>query len=748
MANQSPSHSSPLASLDFLSEAVDEAQNDALFRSMIRGAVGVSLAGAILDGALGSHASAITLSVGLLVFVPLIVYFQQRSQRSAARVSYIFFTNYLIFSASLASGHQASSEYYCLAALLMGLLLFKPQQVGLIALSLVVPILSWAMIQFSPPLPLPQQWLSPPLSSPVLKIFNFLGAATTIAIFLGIYIRETTQRRRREVQILTEAVLQARQSALELDSFFGISKNVLAILTETGTFKLVNPAFEKLLCLPTGTATQSPLSQFVVPQDLEKLQRFLDPRQYQGIGSQVELQLVSSDKTLRLVSWSAVFDPQARLFYTIGIDVTEIRDRDREHQQILEAIHEAYVVATTDPEGVIQTVNENFCNVSGYQESELIGSTHALINSGSHSETLFSHLWATIQRGKIWSGEIENRHKSGSPYFLKTVIAPIHDTFGNIKKFISIRQDTTNLHLAQRQLLEAQEVAKIGSWSFNPKTETFSWSSQMYKMHQLPKFSQAPSLVQLLEMTHPDDRESWKRALENCKIQSESSVTRTRRCLGSETVWVEEIAKAIRNPEGGVVEITGTCQDITERARVENQIQQITENSPAVSCQLCLTRKGALTFTYLVPSKVALFDIEADAFFENPDLLLQQIPELDRQQLLQNLNSSAQTNLPFEWTAPFHTPKGRTLWINLQAVPSKLNEHETLWNGFLLDCSAQVKLQQEVELERSKSAHSAKLPRRPLQIPPAVAGSISPRRQGVNLVNLTLFPAQGAVWLL
>lgn len=709
MAPQNPDHSSRPQSLDFLSEAVDETQNDGLFRSMIRGAVGVALAGAILDGVLGSHASAITLSLGLLLFTPIIIYLFRTSKRNAARVSFILFTNYLIFSASLASGHQASSEYYCLATLLMGLLLFKPQQVSLIAFSMAVPILTWAMIQFSPPPPIPQQWLNPPLSSTVLEIFNFLGAATTIGIFLGIYIRATTQRRRREVEILTKAIQREQQSALELDSFFGISKNVLAILTESGSFKRVNPAFEKSLGLASGTAIQRPLTQFVAPEDLEKTKHFLDPKQYEGTGHQIELRLVAADKTYRLISWSAAFDPRSRLFYTIGIDITETRDRDREHQQILQAIQEAYVTATTDAQGVIQAVNKNFCTVSGYSEGELIGSTHGLLNSGNHPEGFFSQLWATIQRGEIWSGEIENRHRNGSPYFLKTVIAPIHDIFGNIKKFISIRQDTTDLHLAQRQLLEAQAVAKIGSWSLNLKTGTLSWSTEMFRMHRLTGPSLTPSLDQLLKMIHPDDREEWMSAIEGAKAQTESFVMRTRRCFGPETLWVEEIGKAILSPEGRIIEITGTCQDITERAQVENQIRQINENSPAISCQLRLNKEGALEFTYFVPSKLALFDIDPDDFIADPGRLLLQLHEVDRQQLLCQLNSSAQANQPFEWTAPFHTPKGRTLWINLQAVPTKLDAHETLWNGFLLDCTAQIKLQQEVEFERSKSAHNAKL---------------------------------------
>lgn len=109
----------------------------------------------------------------------------------------------------------------------------------------------------------------------------------------------------------------------------------------------------------------------------------------------------------------------------------------------MQAINKHAIVSITDENGIILYVNKNFCTISQYSPEKLIGKTHNIINSGYHPVEFFESMWATIQQGQTWQGEICNRAKDGSCYWVLSTIQPFMDDNGNIVQYVSIRTDIT-----------------------------------------------------------------------------------------------------------------------------------------------------------------------------------------------------------------------------------------------------------------------------------------------------------------
>jgi len=254
----------------------------------------------------------------------------------------------------------------------------------------------------------------------------------------------------------------------------------------------------------------------------------------------------------------------------------------REAQGFRWALDHHSIISIADARGRIIDTNDRFCEISGYSREELLGKDHFVLNSGHHPKGFWREAWQQIRTGKSWHGEVCNRAKDGSLYWVDSIIAPFVNAEGVVERYVSIRNDITARKTHEMELkrltsrLElATQAGGVGIWDYDVVAGELRWDAQMFALYGVDRASFTGAYDAWSSGVHPDDRARGDQEIQSALSGEKEFNTEFRIVWPDGTVrYIRAIAQVQRDEAGRALRMVGTNWDITDEVTHAKQLSE------------------------------------------------------------------------------------------------------------------------------------------------------------------------------
>jgi PAS domain S-box-containing protein len=394
-------------------------------------------------------------------------------------------------------------------------------------------------------------------------------------------------------------------------------------------------------------------------------------------------------------------DADGRVIGIVGItrDVTEHKrlaaDSDGESaatvRLFVEAIERAadsFLVTEAEPTDRpgprISYVNDAFTRMTGYKREEVIGETPRILQGPRTDPAALARIQAALKSWRPVREELINYRKDGSEFWVDISIFPIANEAGWYTHWVSIQRDTTQQNIMRQQLeesearlrrreyelSEAQRIACLGTWSWDRESGKVTWSEGVYRLFERDPNLAAPTFNEQ-EVIFTDEsamrlQAAVDRALEDgtpYELDLELKIP------NHGTRWATARGEVESYVDGKAVRLRGTIQEITQRKRAEEQIQNVNEELQTVLSSITeglLILDKEWKFTFLNKQGAVIFGSNAE------DLIGRRVwdifPQSQNANIYEAYRRAMQDGQPVEFEEYYPEPANK--WLECHCYPS------------------------------------------------------------------------------
>lgn len=453
-----------------------------------------------------------------------------------------------------------------------------------------------------------------------------------------------------ESELMNRAILNAFP-----DRIFRIKEDGMIIEVQAGSKDQLRPISE---------LTGKKISEVITKETAEKLMIALHKALV--VKKLVSVEYEIAEHGIRFYFEGRIIALSDKEVLFIARDITETKETNatlekkvKEVSDLRYALDEGTIVDIADQNGVITHVNDNFCTISKYSREELIGQNHRLLNSGHHPSFFFKELWTTVQAGKIWRGEVMEKAKDGSFFWLDTTIVPFINVKGKPYQYVSIRKDITDRKLADQELKESEakfrnlvEGIPVGVYILDKNG--FKYVSPGFERMFGYSEQEMLSSIKVEDLVYPDDRKKVLAAIDqkiSGEVQNTHYSTRVLRKDGK-LLYVDIISS--RLIYYGQPTSIGTIFDITDKVEEEKRINKAVNDAQEKE-RLQIGMELHDNVKQIMAASLMSLGFAKDSMEGNPDVAVQTIENVrdyireaiqELRRLSHQLAPSADSNLP------------------------------------------------------------------------------------------------------
>lgn len=377
--------------------------------------------------------------------------------------------------------------------------------------------------------------------------------------------------------------------------FFNTCLSTVLVSNE-GRLLEANPQFLEEFDLNMDEVRLSDFLKLPFIGNADQLNEYLDDA-YGGNGVTSKL-LTFTNKDGGLRSFTATFSPLLQDDSVVAVfiilqDVTQFIQQQKELRttsigltNFQHAINSVAEIIIMNQNCEVLEVNDRFVQQMGFTREELIGNSLQIIDSRTHSKEFFDNIFALVQKGEVWRGEICNRKKHGAPYWADTTIIPFFDEEGNIKQYINVYYDISEKKRMLTELQNIEHMFKLITENTNDMIVVTNEDGIILYVSNAYTSKLGYERKDLLGQFYTnvltaESKENWTDELIGMPERKNSKIDLIHQSKNGEQFWTEcnytVVQDYVRNRG---IQIIMVAREINERKEKENQLSFLAFHDP------------------------------------------------------------------------------------------------------------------------------------------------------------------------